>query len=607
MPILTASLCTLLLGLLLTPLVRKLAQRTGFVVQPRRDRWHQRPTALLGGLAIYGSFVSGCLLIAPQFSGMRLILLGGTLMFLIGLVDDFVPLKPAVKLVAQVITSAIVVYFGRRLPWTHYEAINIVVTILWLVGVTNAVNLLDNMDGLAGGISLIACAFLSVTFVLNGQMSQALLPALLGGAVLGFLVYNLHPATIFMGDCGSLLLGFVLSASALLSDYDRARNLGAVLFAPMLILLIPIFDTCVVTVARKLAGRPISQGGRDHTSHRLVALGLSEQRAVWLLYALAIGAGTLAVLARNVKIEVMFWLLPSTMLVLLFLGLYLGRVRVYEDAPPAHGFEVPNAIADFAHKRRVFEILLDMALTALAYYGAYLLRFDGGITTAQIDLCLRTLPLVIAAQLLFLLLSGIYHGLWRYAGVNDLVTIAKAVSAGTVATGLMVTALSSWSQTGTTLFLLYGLLLTVFITVSRWSFRLLRAVVVGASPRHPDAQPVLIYGAGDRGEWLLRELLNNAELRCIPVGFLDDDLRKEGRRIHGCRIFSRTELSEVMTKYQVTEVLVSTTQIPAAQLQELRTLGLKVSRLHIRLEREPELARRNSTASGSELSDWQIV
>lgn len=590
MPILTAGLCTLLFGLLLTPFVRKLAHRTGFVVQPRKDRWHQRPTALLGGMAIYGAFVSGCLLIAPQFSGMRLILLGGTLMFLIGLIDDFAPLKPAVKLVAQVITSAVVVYFGRRLPWTQYEGINIVITILWLVGVTNAVNLLDNMDGLAGGVSLIACAFLSVTFVLNGQASQALLPALLGGAVLGFLVYNLHPATIFMGDCGSLLLGFVLSASALLSDFDRARNLGAVLLAPMLILLIPIFDTCVVTVARKLAGRPISQGGRDHTSHRLVALGLSEQRAVWLLYALAIGAGTLAVLARNAKIEVLFWLLPCTLLVLLFLGLYLGRVRVYEDEPPANGFEVPNAIADFAHKRRVFEILLDMALTSLAYYGAYLLRFDGGITTAQIELCLRTLPLVIAAQLLFLLLSGIYHGLWRYAGVNDLLTIAKAGVAGTGAAALIVSALHGWSLTGTTMFLLYGLLLMTFITASRWSFRLLRAVVVGSTPRHPNAQPVLIYGAGDRGEWLLRELLNNADLRCVPVGFLDDDTRKEGRRIHGCRIFARTELVALMAKHQVTEVLVSTPQIPTARLQELRALGLQVSRLHIRLERESEFA-----------------
>ncbi len=589
MKLLTATICSLLLGLLLTPLVRKLAHLWGMVVQPRHDRWHNRPTALYGGVAIYFSFLIGCLVIAPQFSGVRLILLGGTLIFLLGLVDDFVSLKPYVKLVAQLVVAAIVVYFGRRLPWTNYEAVNIVITILWIVGVTNAVNLLDNMDGLAGGISLISCVFLSATFLLNGQMPQAILPAILGGAVLGFLVYNRHPATIFMGDCGSLLLGFVLSATALLSDYDRTRNLGVVLFAPMLILLIPIFDTCVVTVTRKLAGRPISQGGRDHTSHRLVALGLSEQRAVWLLYGLAIGAGVLAVLTRNMKAEVLFWIIPSISLMVLFLGLYLGRVRVYESEQLASGFTVPNVIADFAYKRRIFEILLDVMLVALAYYGAFLLRFDGGITGEQVRLCLETLPLVIAAQLLFLLLCGVYRGLWRYTGLSDLVTIAKAVLAGATAAGVTVFAFFDWKAAGLTLFVLYGLLLFVFVTVSRWSFRLLRALVVGSSPKHPDAHPVLIYGAGDRGVWLLAELRNNPSLRCAPLGFIDDDPHKTGRRIHDCRIYTRAELPDLLAKYQVTEVLISTPQISAEPIDELRKLGLQVSRLQIRLEHEPEM------------------
>jgi UDP-GlcNAc:undecaprenyl-phosphate/decaprenyl-phosphate GlcNAc-1-phosphate transferase len=407
--------------------------------------------------------------------------------------------------------------------------------------------------------------------------------------VLGFLVYNTHPATIFMGDCGSLLLGFVLSATALLSDYDRTRNVGVVLFAPMLILLIPIFDTCVVTVTRKLAGRPISQGGRDHTSHRLVALGLSEQRAVWLLYGLAIAAGTLAILARSLRAEALFWLIPSISLVILFLGLYLGRVRVYESEQIPSGFTVPNVIADFAYKRRIFEILLDVMLASLAYYGAYLLRFDGGITQEQMRLCLQTLPLVIAAQLLFLLVCGVYRGLWRYAGLSDLLTIAKAVLTGTVAAGIIVSAFFDWETAGLTLFVLYGLLLFTFITVSRWSFRLLRALVEGLSSNHPDALPVLIYGAGDRGVWLLSELRNNPALRCVSLGFIDDDPRKAERRIHGCRIYSRDQLPELITKYQIAEVLISTPQIPAEPINELRKLGLKVSRLQIRLERDSEM------------------
>src|ERR1044072_6955462 len=152
------------------------------------------------------------------------------------------------------------------------------------------------MDGLAGGVSFISCLFLTITFLLNGQMTEAMLPALLGGAVLGFLAFNFSPASIFMGDCGSMFLGFMLSGTALLSATGRFRNLASVLLTPVLILMIPIFDTCMVTITRKLSGRKISQGGRDHTSHRLVALGLSERRAVLVVYLFGAVTGAGAVI-----------------------------------------------------------------------------------------------------------------------------------------------------------------------------------------------------------------------------------------------------------------------------------------------------------------------
>src|SRR5262249_11818247 len=155
--LLIPSFCTLLLGLALTPIVRAGARALGAVAAPRRDRWHSQPTALLGGVAIYLTFVAGCLIFAPHLPGVRLILLGGTLLFLPGLADDFLHFKPYVKLVVQLAVAVVVVYFGRRLHWTYYEAVNILITMLWLVGITNAVNLLDNMDGLAGGVTVIAC------------------------------------------------------------------------------------------------------------------------------------------------------------------------------------------------------------------------------------------------------------------------------------------------------------------------------------------------------------------------------------------------------------------------------------------------------------------
>jgi UDP-GlcNAc:undecaprenyl-phosphate/decaprenyl-phosphate GlcNAc-1-phosphate transferase len=584
-----AFVCTFLLGLGLTLAVRTLARARGIVAAPRTDRWHSHPTALLGGVAIYLSFVTGCLLFAFHQPGIKLILLGGTLLFVTGLVDDFVTLKPYVKLVIQVIVAACVVYFGRRLPWTLSEPLNIFITIMWLVGITNAVNLLDNMDGLAGGITVIASGFLTATLLLNGQTELAMLPLVLGAATLGFLVFNWHPATIFMGDCGSLLLGFALSAMALLSDFDRTRNLGAVLFTPVLILLIPIFDTCVVTVARKLAGRPISQGGRDHTSHRLVALGLSERRAVGLLYALAGGAGLMALFARSQSPHILLWFIPITLLTFLLLGIHLGRVRVYEtEAPLTADSTIITALADFPYKRRMFEILLDLALTALAYYGALLLRLDGGVTEPQMKLFVSTLPLVLGVQMLFLLLCGVYRGLWHYAGMNDLVNIAKAVMVGALGNAFVVTALDQQRILPMALLVIYALLLFVLISASRWSYHLLRAVVMGNVTPRPEAQPILISGAGARGALLLRELKNDASYRFAVIGFLDDNPDKVGQSLAGFRVYALDQLAGLIARHAIREVVVSSARIPESRLARLRELGLQVGYLHIRIESDAE-------------------
>jgi UDP-GlcNAc:undecaprenyl-phosphate GlcNAc-1-phosphate transferase len=584
MRLMIASLSAFLLALSLTPLARAAARAAGIVAVPRRDRWHRRPTALLGGVAIYLACLAGYLIFAPRFPGARLILGAGTLLFILGLIDDLRRIKPHIKLIAQLVVAALVVYFGRRLPWMNYEALNVFITIFWLVGITNAINLLDNMDGLAGGIAALACAFLVITFSLNGQPEQALLPALLGGAALGFLVFNFHPASIFMGDGGSMFLGFVLGSTALLSDYGRTRNLGAVLLVPVLILLIPIFDTCLVTATRKLSGRPISQGGRDHTSHRLVALGMSERRAVLLLYAFAACSGALALAVRWLKTEELLWLIPSFALVVIFVGLHLGKVRLYEEGQPPPGNTIINALVDFSYKRRVFEILLDVGLVALAYYGAYLLRFDGSMPAAQMTIFIKTLPLVIAIQMLCGLLGGLYRRLWRYVGIADLVVMAKSVLAGAAASAMLALAMYGWQQPSRAVLVLYPLLLLFFVSASRLSFRLLRALLGGHPQIQSGARPVVIYGAGDGGELLLRELLNNPEHGCAPVGFIDDDRRKVGKLIHGYRIFNSSELLKLMHSYSVREVLIATAKVPEHRLAQLRRQGVSLRRMSLRLE-----------------------
>jgi UDP-GlcNAc:undecaprenyl-phosphate GlcNAc-1-phosphate transferase len=584
MKLLFAILVTFVASLALTAVVRAAARRFGIVARPRQDRWHSQPTVLLGGLGIFAAFAAGVGLFVPVDARLVPLLLGAMVISLVGLIDDLHGLKPFVRLVVQVAVAASVVYFGLELKWTTVPVVDNIITIFWMVGITNAINLLDNMDGLAGGITVICCAFLSITFALNGQADFALLPGVLAAAVAGFLVFNFHPASIFMGDCGSTFLGFTLGGMALLSTAGRSRSLAAVLVGPVLIFLIPIFDTTLVTVTRKLSGRPASQGGRDHMSHRLVAMGMSEVRAVLTLYALAAGSGLLALLTRLVNTESLFVLVPTATVLFVLLGIYLGKVRVYEsDLAPATG-TVIAALTDFSHKRRVFEILLDVVLVAIAYNAAYTLRFESGLPSAQAQILIRSLPLVLVSQMLFLLLGGVYNGIWRYAGLTELVAITRGAVIGVAASAALVFALFWARGPSRAVFILDLLLLIVLVSASRLLFRLIPLML--PPPRHANGggTPILIYGAGDAGEILMRELRNNPSYNYVPVGFVDDDLRKSGREIHGCRIFPRSQLQELVRKHGIREIVISTAQVPEATLEELARMGIVTRKLSIRLE-----------------------
>ncbi len=317
----------------LTPIVRAAARRRGFVARPTSDRWHKQPTALLGGVAIFASVVGVELSLVPLSPQARVILGTSAFLFLIGQVDDLVGLKPLQKLIGQFLGAVVVVSFGLVLPCTGAPAIDGAITLLWLVGITNAVNLLDNMDGLAAGIAAIASVFMAIVFFGNGQTADALLLAVFGSALVGFLLYNANPASIFMGDCGSMFVGFFLAGAALLIPLGaRPRGFLTLVAVPVLILLIPIFDTFFVIVLRTLAGRPIAQGGRDHTSHRLVALGMSERHAVWMLYGFAAVSGLLSLLVQSLPLAASLGVVLGFMILPAMLGLRLARVQVYDAA-----------------------------------------------------------------------------------------------------------------------------------------------------------------------------------------------------------------------------------------------------------------------------------
>lgn len=577
-----------------TPLVRAYARHIGAVAAPKKDRWHQKPTAMMGGVAIFAATIGALLLLVPQTTQSWVVIAASTALFAVGLIDDFVHLKPYQKLIGQLLGASAVIYFGLVLPWTGWPVLNIIITFVWLIGVTNAVNMLDNMDGLAVGIAAIASVALAVTFFLNGQVTEALMLSAFCGVLLGFLIYNHNPASIFMGDCGSLFVGFFLASTALLAANGgggRSRSVIAVLAVPVLVLCIPIFDTTFVTLMRKMSGRAASQGGRDHTSHRLVALGLSERHAVWMLYGFAALGGALAIFVRHIDFDVSIAAILGFAIVLGLVGVHLGGVRVYspEEVEAAQRKPVVSFLIDLSYRRRIFEVLLDGALIVLASYVAYALVFGPArATSLDWQLFLKTLPAIVFLKLAAFLAVGVYRGLWRYAGVADVVMFAKAVTLSSMASLLLIMFAFRLDGFSRTVFVLDALLLLSFTSASRFAFRFLRKLL--PAPHARTARRALIYGAGDAGELLWRELTNNSALGYVPVGFVDDDERKAGKLMHGLRVYSgMVPLAQVVRATQADEVFLSTDALPRQKVVEIvtacETAGAPVKRMRMEIQR----------------------
>ena len=587
---LVPPLVSLALALVLTPIVRMLARRFGFIAKPKTDRWHKKPTAMMGGVAIWLAVIATYLVLVPHTGAGWVVAGAASFLFFVGLADDLLHFKPYQKLIGQVIGAAIVVNYGLVLPWTRYLPLNMVITIFWLVGITNAVNLLDNMDGLATGIAAIASGFLAFNFATSNQMTEAMMLSVFTAALIGFLIYNSNPASIFMGDSGSMFIGFFVASSSLINiSGGRSRTL-VVLAVPILVLFIPIFDATFVTILRKLSGRAASQGGRDHTSHRLVALGLSEKRAVLLLYGLATTSGVLAVLVRQLKPDVSLALLILLTVGLTLLGVYLAGVKGYDeeaDVRAARDNPLFGFLIDFSYKRRIFEVSLDVVLIVLAYWSAYAMLFGPFSDSPAWKLFLRTVPVLVVVRLAAFLFFGVYRGIWRYTGMDDLVAFAKAVVTGSILSVIIILFKFRFQGFSRAVFLLVAMVMLTFLASSRIAFRFFRQVLPAANKEN--GKRVLIYGAGDAGELLLRELLNNRELRYAPVGFMDDDANKHGKLIHGFRVFGGNgSFARIITEQQVEQVLISTPRITEERIAEIwsecdaRSIELK--RMSIRIE-----------------------
>ena len=474
MPILQSMLIAFAAAVALVPVARVLAIRIDVVARPRADRWHRTVVPLLGGVAIGLATIITSLLAGLAVS-LPVVLFASMAMFLMGLVDDIKLLRPATKLVAQIAAAAALVYFGFRLNWVESRLLDSVLTMVWVVGLTNAFNLLDNMDGLCAGIALIVAAMLLAGFWTgvsrdNAMPEMTLLAALIGAAA-GFLVYNFPPASIFMGDSGSMLFGFSLAALTLGHEGVRASrsDVLSVIAGPAFVLLIPIFDTTLVTIARLLSGRSPARGGRDHSSHRLVAIGLSERDAVLVLWLLASLGGGIGLLLRNFSPD---WSLPvgsAFLVAMCVFAVYLARVRVYEDLPPGQvtdGFTLLQS--NFMNRRRVVEVLVDVSVIGVSYYWATALVFydpEGYLRNAEVFY--QSFPIVVSTQLVAFFARGLYRGIWQPFKRADLHKVLEGALAGTVIAQMFLVAYYGYFAVSWKVVLLEAVMVAIGVIASR--------------------------------------------------------------------------------------------------------------------------------------------
>ena len=474
MPILQSMLIAFAAAVALVPVARVLAIRIDVVARPRADRWHRTVVPLLGGVAIGLATIITSLLAGLAVS-LPVVLFASMAMFLMGLVDDIKLLRPATKLVAQIAAAAALVYFGFRLNWVESRLLDSVLTMVWVVGLTNAFNLLDNMDGLCAGIALIVAAMLLAGFWTgvsrdNAMPEMTLLAALIGAAA-GFLVYNFPPASIFMGDSGSMLFGFSLAALTLGHEGVRASrsDVLSVIAGPAFVLLIPIFDTTLVTIARLLSGRSPARGGRDHSSHRLVAIGLSERDAVLVLWLLASLGGGIGLLLRNFSPD---WSLPvgsAFLVAMCVFAVYLARVRVYEDLPPGQvtdGFTLLQS--NFINRRRVVEVLVDVSVIGVSYYWATALVFydpEGYLRNAEVFY--QSFPIVVSTQLVAFFARGLYRGIWQPFKRADLHKVLEGALAGTVIAQMFLVAYYGYFAVSWKVVLLEAVMVAIGVIASR--------------------------------------------------------------------------------------------------------------------------------------------
>lgn len=563
------------LGFLLTPVAGWLSTRVGAIDRPGPRKIHQVPIPRLGGIAVVTA-IAATIFVMSRFgvtvpaSLIKGLGFGVIPVLVISIIDDIRSVPAMIKFAAHAVAATIAVSFGLSIGSTvHILGVGtsiawfaVPISWLWIVGVTNAFNLTDGLDGLAAGLALISASSLAAVALVTGDWPQALLSTVVAGALIGFLPYNSFPAKIFFGDTGAATIGFTLACLGLWGT-SRLTS-GMAVLVPILVMGIPVADA-LVTIGRRSLGRSagskdqrVFQPDQEHIHHRLLRRGLSHRHAVFLLYATGILLALIGVLSIFLSSGRAAFIIV-TVLVAATLGI---RELEYEEFNIVRNGLMLRMYDMPALRTGAFRVFSDLALVGLSIYVAFALKFDEWGLREHREMAVTLVVTMFPVTVLVSFLFGVYRRSWRHISVEDLL-LTVAASLGSSAVGLVVTSLVGppvpWLIT---YFLIYTLLFTACVLAVRSSFR----VLLYWKESGNTGERVLVYGADLEGAMALQELFWNRAGAFRPVGFIDDDPRNMNRLFNGFRVFgSIHSLKVIAVAHKATGLVIGSSKISDEQ------------------------------------------
>jgi UDP-GlcNAc:undecaprenyl-phosphate/decaprenyl-phosphate GlcNAc-1-phosphate transferase len=607
----------ILLSLALTPVVITYAKRIGAIDQPNERKVHTHPIPRLGGVVIYISFFVSLILaiaIDPSLSSLAglspkngIMLVGSlTLVLLLGIWDDLKPLPPGKKFLGQVVAASIVYFSGFEIssithPLTtsdmHLGFFSYFLTVLWIVGVTNAFNLIDGLDGLASGVALIVSITIFSISLIKNDTATAVMALLMAGSLIGFLRYNFQGARIFLGDSGSLFIGFTLAILSMQSSTKGGTAFSIIV--PVLALGLPIMDT-VLSMIRRFVKSVLPHENREsglmgklttmfhpdkgHIHHQLISKGFSHRKVVLLLYVVSCFFG-LAAFAITLSNNFGATLIIISIAIASFIG--IRQLRYREMAILRNGLLLPMYEWPLLQSS-LFLSFVDLGFLIVAYLAAFNLAFHEAAPIAPGKIFITSVAMVTGIQLAMFYATGLYRSTVRQLFIGDILKMVKVVLLTVAVTFSVLAFIPGQDVLIDPVFIMLDFfILLSLVLLSRGSFRILG--YLSQRELNPDCTKVLIYGADAHGLLLLQRFRHDPVLRYCPVGFLDEDPRLEGKKLDGFPIFGgHRKLARLIQTKQLREVILSSDSIGPVVYRRLldicRDHGVILRRSTVRLE-----------------------